>query len=81
MTSETDRKVNDWERHVRTLASTIALGLMAWMGSTMVTMGQDVAVIKTQLPAVIQLAERVNVLSERMALAEFQIYNRKDSNE
>ena len=69
--------MSDWERHIRTLTGAVALGLLAWMGTTMVTMGQDVAVIKTQLPAVVQLADRVNALSERMALAEFQIYKGK----
>ena len=77
MTSATDKKVSDWERHIRTFGSAVALLLMGWMGTTMVTMGQDVAAIKVQLPAVLKMAERVNVLSERMALVEFQLYSSK----
>lgn len=77
MTSHTDKKVSDWERHIRTLTSTIALLLMAWMGTTMVTMGQDVAVIKSQLPALIQVNEQMSALGERVALLEFQQYNKQ----
>ena len=76
MTTTTDKKMLAWESIVRTIASVLMTGLLSWMCITLVSLGSDVAVIKVQLPAIIEAGERVNALSERMALVEFQLYNK-----
>lgn len=78
MTANSDKRIDVWERHIRTVTGGVAVLLLAWLASTSVQMSNDLAAIKVQLPAFIKVGERVNVLSERMALVEFQLYNNED---
>lgn len=74
MSSHTERTVSAWEGHIRTLTNVIVGGILIWIGSTLVQVKEDVAVMKVQLPQVASLQNKVIELGERVALVENGLY-------
>ena len=58
------------ERHIQTVVSTFAIAIMLWMGSTLVEMQKDVAVLKSQNIQALNQQHTIRILREQMAVLE-----------
>lgn len=75
---EEDRRTTDivksWEGHIRTITNLVVGAILLWIGSTLVQLKEDVAVMKIQLPAIAALQSKVIEQGERIALVENAVY-------
>ena len=61
------------ERHIQTVVSTLAIAIMLWMGSTLVEVQKDVAVLTSQNTQVISMQTIMQGLVERVAVLESRV--------
>lgn len=70
-----EESLKTWERHIQTVVSTVAIAIMLWMGSTLVEMQKDVAVLKAQNIQAIALQTSIRNMVERIAVLESRVSN------
>jgi len=58
----TTEVVKTWERHISTIARAIVIALLAWMGSSTIEMGKDIATIKSKMEAALPMQAVISAL-------------------
>jgi len=75
MTDLTEERVLTWERHGSSIFSAIAIILMAWIGSSVVTMKEDIAVMKVKVSDALEIRDTLSSVKEQ----HIKLFMRMDS--
>jgi len=64
--TEASRKVDRWEKHMSTILQILVTAALMWIGTTLVNVRQDVAIMKSRMPGIVEMQKEMNELTRRV---------------